>query len=136
MGRRYATWRLRRTLPWMKLRQAYGLLHVRSLRSALQRALREGAHLRGDRRFLPRKDAQGRPARAEDAAVVTGRVIALPARFARDASAFATRNDVAERASEERWAIIACTISAVLVEVLQRLRSGACFPHRADATTD
>ena len=34
------------------------------------------------------KDAR----RTEDAAVATGRVIALPARFARDASAFATRS--------------------------------------------
>lgn len=39
------------------------------------------------------KDAR----RTEDAAVATGRVIALPARFARDASAFATRTTVADR---------------------------------------
>jgi hypothetical protein len=39
------------------------------------------------------KDAR----RTEDAAVATGRVIALPARFARDPSAFATRTVVGDR---------------------------------------
>jgi len=43
------------------------------------------------------KDAR----RAEDEAVATGRVIALPARFARDASAFATRPPASSTDHEE-----------------------------------
>jgi len=43
------------------------------------------------------KDAR----RTEDAGVAAGRVIALPARFARDASAFATRTGVVDRPSAD-----------------------------------
>lgn len=85
-------------VPWLKLRQAYGLLRlcdrygqdrVNALCArALAFAVIDVPRLEG---ML--KDAR----RTEDAAVATGRVIALPARFARDASAFATRTTVADR---------------------------------------
>jgi hypothetical protein len=79
-------------VPWLKLRQAYGLLRLCDrygkdrVNALCARALAFGViDVPRIERML--KDAR----RAEDEAVATGRVIALPARFARDASAFATR---------------------------------------------
>lgn len=79
-------------VPWIKLRQAYGLLRLCQrygqdrVNALCARALAfEVIDVRRIEGML--KDAR----RTEDAAVGTGRVIALPARFARDASAFATR---------------------------------------------
>ena len=79
-------------VPWLKLRQAYGLLRLCE-RYGHDRvnALCERA-LVFDVIAVPRLEGMLKDARrTEDAAVATGRVIVLPARFARDASAFATR---------------------------------------------
>jgi hypothetical protein len=79
-------------LPWLKLRQAYGLLRLCDrygqdrVNALCARALAFGV-LDVPRIERMLKDAR----RVEDEAVSAGRVIALPARFARDASAFATR---------------------------------------------
>lgn len=79
-------------LPWLKLRQAYGLLRLCDrygqdrVNALCARALAFGV-LDVPRIERMLKDAR----RVEDEAVATGRVIALPARFARDASTFATR---------------------------------------------
>lgn len=80
-------------LPWMKLRQAYGLLRLCDrygkdrVNALCARALAFGViDVPRIERML--KDAR----RVEDEAIATGRVIALPARFARDASAFATHS--------------------------------------------
>ena len=79
-------------LPWLKLRQAYGLLRLCErygedrVNALCARALAFGVlDVRRIEGML--KDAR----RAEDEAVADGRVIPLPARFARDASAFTTR---------------------------------------------
>jgi hypothetical protein len=79
-------------LPWLKLRQAYGLLRLCDrygkdrVNALCARALAFGV-LDVPRIERMLKDAR----RVEDEGVATGRVISLPARFARDASAFATR---------------------------------------------
>ncbi|HSR95949.1 MAG TPA: hypothetical protein VLM79_02710 [Kofleriaceae bacterium] len=79
-------------VPWIKLRQGYGLLRLCQrygqdrVNALCARALAfDVIDVRRIEGML--KDAR----RTEDAAVATGRVIALPARFARDAAAFATR---------------------------------------------
>lgn len=79
-------------VPWIKLRQGYGLLRLCQrygqdrVNALCARALAfDVIDVRRIEGML--KDAR----RTEDAAVGTGRVIALPARFARDAAAFATR---------------------------------------------
>jgi transposase len=79
-------------VPWIKLRQGYGLLRLCQrygkdrVNALCARALAfDVIDVRRIEGML--KDAR----RIEDAAVATGRVIALPARFARDAAAFATR---------------------------------------------
>jgi transposase len=82
-------------VPWLKLRQAYGLLRLCE-RYGHDRvnALCERA-LAFDVIAVPRIERMLKDARqTEDAAVATGRVIVLPARFARDANAFATRTAV------------------------------------------
>jgi hypothetical protein len=79
-------------VPWLKLRQAYGLLRLCE-RYGHDRvnALCERA-LAFDVIAVPRLEGMLKDARrTEDSAVATGRVIVLPARFARDPSAFATR---------------------------------------------
>jgi hypothetical protein len=79
-------------VPWLKLRQAYGLLRLCDrygkdrVNALCARALAFGV-LDVPRIERMLKDSR----RAEDEAVATGRVIPLPARFARDAAAFATR---------------------------------------------
>jgi hypothetical protein len=82
-------------VPWIKLRQAYGLLRLCNrygqdrVNALCARALAFGVI------DVPRVEGMLKDARrTEDAGVATGRVIALPARFARDASAFATRTVV------------------------------------------
>ncbi|HEY4185428.1 MAG TPA: hypothetical protein VGP07_10180 [Polyangia bacterium] len=77
-------------MPWIKLRQGYGLLRLCE-RYGQDRALCARA-LAFDVIDVRRIEGMLKDARrTEDAAVATGRRIALPARFARDASAFATR---------------------------------------------
>jgi transposase len=85
-------------VPWIKLRQAYGLLRLCDrygqdrVNALCARALAFGVI------DVPRLEGMFKDARrTEDAAVATGRVIALPAGFARDASAFATRTAGADR---------------------------------------
>jgi transposase len=91
-------------VPWLKLRQAYGLLRLCDrygqdrVNALCARALAFGVI------DVPRLEGMLKDARrTEDAAVATGRVIALPARFARDASAFATRGAAQdhERATDD-----------------------------------
>ena len=79
-------------VPWVRLRQGYGLLRLCDkygadrVNALCSRALAfEVIDVSRLERML--KDAR----RVEDAGVAAGRVIALPARFARDVSAFATR---------------------------------------------
>jgi transposase len=82
-------------VPWLKLRQAYGLLRLCE-RYGHDRvnALCERA-LAFDVIAVPRLEGMLKDTRrTEEAAVATGRVIVLPARFARDAAAFATRTAV------------------------------------------
>ncbi len=82
-------------VPWLKLRQAYGLLRLCE-RYGQDRvnALCERA-LAFDVIAVPRIEGMLKDARrTEEAAVATGRVIVLPARFARDAATFATRATV------------------------------------------
>jgi transposase len=82
-------------VPWLKLRQAYGLLRLCE-RYGHDRvnALCERA-LAFDVIAVPRIEGMLKDARrTEEAAVATGRVIALPARFARDTATFATRAPV------------------------------------------
>ena len=83
---------LRGPVPWLKLRQAYGLLRLCQrygqdrVNALCARALAfEVIDVRRIEGML--KDTR----RTEDAAVAIGRVIPMPARFARDASFFATR---------------------------------------------
>ena len=80
-------------VPWLKLRQAYGLLRMCDrygkdrVNALCGRAMAFGVL------DVPRIERMLKGARrAEDEAVATGRVIPLPARFARDAAAFATRS--------------------------------------------
>jgi hypothetical protein len=89
-------------VPWLKLRQSYGLLRLceryghERVNALCARALAFGViDVPRIERML--KDAR----RVEDEAVATGRVIPLPARFARDASAFATRPGAPAGASDE-----------------------------------
>jgi transposase len=79
-------------VPWLKLRQAYGLLRLcdrygqERVNALCARALAFGVI------DVPRVEGMLKDARrVEDEAVATGRVIPLPARFARDATTFATR---------------------------------------------
>jgi hypothetical protein len=79
-------------VPWLKLRQAYGLLRLCDrygqdrVNAMCARALGFGVI------DVPRIEGMLKDARrVEDEGVTTGRVIPLPARFARDPSAFATR---------------------------------------------
>jgi transposase len=88
-------------VPWLKLRQAYGLLRLcdrygqERVNALCARAIAFGVI------DVPRLEGMLKDARrAEDAAVATGRVIPLPARFARDASAFATRKSDAHAGDE------------------------------------
>jgi hypothetical protein len=88
-------------VPWLKLRQAYGLLRLcdryghERVNALCARALAFGVI------DVPRIEGMLKDARrVEDEAVATGRVIPLPARFARDASTFATRA-IAPGASDE-----------------------------------
>ena len=79
-------------VPWLKLRQAYGLLcFCERYGQDRVNALCERA-LAFDVIAVPRIEGMLKDARrTEEAAVATGRVIVLPARFARDAATFATR---------------------------------------------
>jgi len=86
-------------VPWLKLRQAYGLLRLCDrygqdrVNALCARALAfEVIDVHRIEGML--KDTR----RTEGAAIATGRVIPLPARFARDASAFATRTTADEPA--------------------------------------
>lgn len=79
-------------VPWIKLRQGYQLVRLCErygqdrVNALCARALAFGVI------DVPRLEGMLKDARrTEDAAVATGRVIPLPARFARDPSAFATR---------------------------------------------
>jgi transposase len=79
-------------VPWLRLRQGYGLLRLCEkygadrVNALCSRALAfEVIDVSRLERML--KDAR----RTEDAAVSAGRVIVMPARFARDVAAFATR---------------------------------------------
>lgn len=79
-------------IPWLKLRQAYGLLRLCDrygqdrVNSLCARALAF------DVVDVPRLERMLKDIRrTEDEAVSTGRVYPLPARFARDASSFSTR---------------------------------------------
>lgn len=88
-------------VPWLKLRQAYGLLRLcqtygpQRVNAVCARALAFGV-LEVPRVERMLKDAR----RTEDEAVAAGRVIPLPARFARDAAAFATRPSTKGAAEE------------------------------------
>lgn len=89
-------------VPWIKLRQAYGLLRLcdrygRDRVNALCARALAFAVIDVPRLEGMLKDAR----RTEDAGVAAGRVIALPARFARDASAFATRTGEVNRPSAD-----------------------------------
>ena len=91
-------------VPWLKLRQAYGLLRLcdrygRDRVNALCARALAFAVIDVSRLERMLKDAR----RTEEAAVPTGRVIALPGRFARNASTFATRTTDAglERATHD-----------------------------------
>jgi hypothetical protein len=79
-------------LPWMKMRQAYGLLRlcdrygVERVNALCARALAfDVIDTRRIERML--KTAQS----SETTAQSTGKVIVLPGRFARDSASFATR---------------------------------------------
>ena len=92
-------------VPWLKLRQAYGLLRLcdrygrERVNALCARALAFGVI------DVPRLERMLKDARTtEGEAAASGRVIALPARFARAASAFATRvasTDQARATSDE-----------------------------------
>jgi transposase len=90
-------------VPWLKLRQAYGLLRLCDRHGQDRVNALCARALAFDVIDVPRLEGMLKDARrTEDAAVATGRVIALPARFARDASAFATRTAASsEHASDE-----------------------------------
>lgn len=98
-----ATRLLEGPVPWLKLRQAYGLLRLCDrygkdrVNALCARALAFGVI------NVPRIEGMLKDARrAEDEAVATGRVIPLPARFARDPAAFATRATTpSDRENEE-----------------------------------
>jgi transposase len=80
-------------VPWLKLRQAYGLLRLCERYGQDRVNALCARALAFEVIDVPRLEGMLKDARrTEDAAVATGRVIALPARFARDASAFATRS--------------------------------------------
>jgi transposase len=89
-------------VPWLKLRQAYGLLRLCDRYGQDRVNALCARALAFEVIDVPRLEGMLKDARrTEDAAVATGRVIALPARFARDASAFATRPATSDRASDE-----------------------------------
>ena len=74
-------------MPWIKLRQAYGLLRLCDRYGQDRVNALCARALAFDVIDVPRIERMLKDARrTEDAAVATGRVIALPARFARDAS--------------------------------------------------
>ena len=79
-------------VPWIKLRQAYGLLRLCERYGQDRVNVLCARALAFDVIDVHRVEGMLKDARrTEDAAVATGRVIALPARFARDAASFATR---------------------------------------------
>ncbi len=80
-------------VPWLKLRQAYGLLRLCDRYGKDRVNALCGRALAFSVLDVPRIERMLKDARrAEDEAVAEGRVIPLPARFARDAAAFATRS--------------------------------------------
>jgi transposase len=82
-------------VPWLKLRQAYGLLRLCERYGQDRVNALCARALAFDVIDVPRVERMLKDTRrTEDAAVATGRVIPLPARFSRDASAFATRTTV------------------------------------------
>ena len=123
-------------VPWLKLRQAYGLLRLcerygqERVNALCARALAFGVL------DVPRIEGMLKDARrAEDDGVATGRVIPLPARFARDASAFATRTQPPERSRQGRPVMSARTVSPELVAAFKRLRLGGLLPTLAELIT-
>ncbi len=79
-------------VPWLKLRQAYWLLRLCERYGQDRVNALCARALAFEVIDVPRLEGMLKDARrTEDAGVATGRVIALPARFARDPSAFATR---------------------------------------------
>jgi transposase len=87
-------------VPWLKLRQAYGLLRLCDRYGQDRVNALCARALAFDVIDVPRLEGMLKDARrTEDAGVAVGRVIPLPARFARDASAFTTRT--AGRDTEE-----------------------------------
>jgi transposase len=89
-------------VPWIKLRQGYQLVRL------CQRYGEDRVNALCARALafevidVPRLEGMLKDARrTEDAAVATGRVIPLPARFARDASAFATRTPATRTGDDE-----------------------------------
>jgi transposase len=90
-------------VPWLKLRQAYGLLRLCERYGQDRVNALCARALAFEVIDVPRLEGMLKDARrTEDAAVATGRVIALPARFARDASAFATRTTAVSDEGGER----------------------------------
>jgi hypothetical protein len=88
-------------VPWLKLRQAYGLLRLCDRYGQDRVNALCARALAFDVIDVPRLEGMLKDARrTEDVAVGTGRVIPLPARFAREPSAFATRA-AADRGADE-----------------------------------
>ena len=79
-------------VPWLRLRQAYGLLRLCDRYGQDRVNALCARALAFDVIDVPRLEGMLKDARrAEDGAVAAGRVIPLPARFARDPATFATR---------------------------------------------
>lgn len=79
-------------VPWLRLRQGYQLLRLCDRHGQDRVNALCARALSFDVIDVPRLERMLKDARrTEDEAVATGRVIPLPARFARDAAAFATR---------------------------------------------
>lgn len=84
-------------VPWLKLRQAYGLLRLCERYGHDRVNTLCARALAFDVIAVPRIERMLKDARqTEEAAVAAGRVIVLPARFARDPAAFATRAAVSD----------------------------------------
>ncbi len=93
-----ATKLLQGPVPWLKLRQGYGLLRLCDRYGKDRVNALCARALAFDVIDVPRIEGMLKDARrVEDEAVAKGRVIPLPARFARDAAAFATRPKSADR---------------------------------------
>ena len=89
---RFAERLLDGSVPWLKLRQAYGLLRLCERYGHDRVNALCGRALAFDVISVPRVEGMLKDERrTEDAAVAAGRVIVLPARFARDVASFATR---------------------------------------------